>query len=119
MAGGEVVAKDRFGSKALGQAISLATNMAAAVAVGFFLGNFLDKRLGTSPWLTLLFFLLGTATGFKMTYEAVSKQQIETTTPETLEKSDSKDNLAKLKEVRDRLREGLDPKDEDQGGKGA
>lgn len=112
------MAKDRFGSKALGQAISLATNMAAAVAVGFFLGNFLDKRFGTAPWLTLLFFLLGTATGFKMTYEAVSKQQDETISM-AKEESEPKDNLTKLKEVRDRLKEDLDPKDEDQGGKGA
>ncbi len=116
------MAKDRFGSKALGQALSLATNMAAAVAVGFFLGNFLDKRFGTFPWLTLLFFLLGTATGFKMTYEAVSSQKIDNTletAKETEENTEPKDNLAKLIEVRDRLKKGLDPKDEDQGGDGA
>lgn len=115
------MAKDPFGGKALGQAISLATNMAAAVAVGYLIGSFLDKRLDTSPWLTLIFFLLGTATGFKIVYETVSSQKIETAeeAKEVIKKTDPKDNLAKLKEVRDRLREGLDPKDEDQGGTGA
>ncbi|NPV26706.1 MAG: AtpZ/AtpI family protein [Firmicutes bacterium] len=50
-------------------ALSMATNMAAAVAVGYFFGVFLDKTFGTKPWLTLLMFLLGVATGLKMMYE--------------------------------------------------
>jgi len=106
------VAKDPWGSKALGQALSLATNMAASVAVGFFLGDFLDKRFGTWPWLTILFFLLGTATGMKMTYQAVSGK-IET--PEDVQKMvNIKDNMTRLKEVRDQIKKSQDPKDEDQ-----
>lgn len=33
--------------------------MAAAILVSVLLGNWLDDRLGTSPWLVLIFSLLG------------------------------------------------------------
>ncbi len=33
--------------------------------IGVFLGRFLDKLLGTSPWLLLLFSLLGVGATFK------------------------------------------------------
>ena len=32
--------------------------------VGYWIGDYLDGRLGTSPLLTLLFLLLGAAAGF-------------------------------------------------------
>jgi ATP synthase protein I len=103
------VAQDPWGTKALGKALSLATNMAASLAVGFFLGDFLDKRFGTWPWLTLIFFLLGTATGLKMTYEAAFGKL---ETPEDVQKMmNVKDNLTKLKEVREDLKKDQDPKD--------
>jgi ATP synthase protein I len=38
--------------------------MAAAVAVGALLGNWLDHRWGTQPWLLVVGFLLGTVAGF-------------------------------------------------------
>lgn len=55
--------------RALGNALSMATNMAAAIALGYFAGKYLDKWLGTDPWLTLLLFLLGVATGLKIVYD--------------------------------------------------
>ncbi|NLV86096.1 MAG: AtpZ/AtpI family protein [Clostridiales bacterium] len=39
--------------------------MAACVLIGVFLGRFLDNLLGTSPWLLLLFSLLGAGAAFK------------------------------------------------------
>jgi F0F1-type ATP synthase assembly protein I len=35
-----------------------------AIALGFFFGRWLDKSLGTAPWLTVVFSLLGIAAGF-------------------------------------------------------
>jgi ATP synthase protein I len=35
----------------------------SSIAVGLFLGYILDKAFGTRPWMLIVFFLLGTATG--------------------------------------------------------
>ena len=40
---------------------------------GILLGNYLDKRFGTSPWLLLLFTLLGLAAAFKAIYDQGKK----------------------------------------------
>lgn len=39
--------------------------MGFAVAVGAFIGMFLDKLLGTKPWLAIIFLLFGVVAGFK------------------------------------------------------
>jgi len=38
--------------------------MAASILVGYFLGSFLDKKLGTEPWLLIIFLFLAIAGGF-------------------------------------------------------
>jgi len=38
--------------------------LAAAIFIGWALGQWLDRKLGTDPWLTALFTLLGAAAGF-------------------------------------------------------
>ncbi len=43
---------------------SLALLLPSSIIVGLFFGYMLDKWLNTSPWMTLLFFFLGTASGF-------------------------------------------------------
>jgi ATP synthase protein I len=43
---------------------SLVLMLPSSIVVGLFLGYFLDKLLGTHPWLLLAFLLLGTASGF-------------------------------------------------------
>ena len=35
-----------------------------AIALGFFFGRWLDKHLGTDPWMLLVFTLFGIAAGF-------------------------------------------------------
>ncbi len=45
-------------------ASSLALMLPSSIIVGLFFGYMLDKWLNTSPWMTLLFFFLGTASGF-------------------------------------------------------
>jgi ATP synthase protein I len=65
--------KDNRGStyRALSQAISLATSMAAAIGVGYFGGSYLDRLFHTDPWLTIVCFLLGVMAGFKMMYDSL------------------------------------------------
>lgn len=48
-------------SRAVGKAYSLAIEMVAAVGVSVFIGWWLDRWLGTKPWLLLVFILLGIA----------------------------------------------------------
>jgi ATP synthase protein I len=42
---------------------SLGLMLPSSIAVGLLLGYFLDKAFGTQPWLLILFFFLGTASG--------------------------------------------------------
>lgn len=53
----------------LGRAVSTASviglHMVVAVFIGFGIGYFLDGLLGTAPWLTGIFLLVGIAAGFK------------------------------------------------------
>ena len=48
-------------ASALGYLTQLGITMAATVMVGVFLGKFLDGVFNTSPWLLLVFSLLGAA----------------------------------------------------------
>ena len=50
---------------AMGQAMRLSTELVGGVVVGGAMGWMLDSWLGTKPWLFLLFFLLGTASGMR------------------------------------------------------
>ena len=38
--------------------------LAASVVAGLFFGNYLDKKLNTLPWLTVIGLVLGSAGGF-------------------------------------------------------
>ncbi len=56
------------GYKTLGLIMSAGMTMAASVLIGYLAGSWLDKFFGTTPWLTLIMFLLGTAAGLKSLY---------------------------------------------------
>jgi ATP synthase protein I len=43
--------------------------VAACLLVGVLLGRFLDGLLGTSPWLLIIFSLLGAAAAFKSLFD--------------------------------------------------
>lgn len=62
------MARKQGWTQALGNALAMATNMAAAIALGYFGGKYLDNKLGTQPWLTMVLFMLGVATGLKIVY---------------------------------------------------
>lgn len=55
--------------RALSDAINLATTIAAAVALGYFGGRWLDGKFDTEPWLTVVGFMLGVATGIKAMWD--------------------------------------------------
>ncbi|OMH41011.1 AtpZ/AtpI family protein [Desulfurobacterium indicum] len=48
-------------------------SFAFAVAIGFFVGYYLDKWLKTSPWMTIIWLFIGLAAGFKNIYMAVKE----------------------------------------------
>jgi ATP synthase protein I len=50
---------------------SVGLEMAIATVLGWWIGQWLDRRYGTEPWLMLLFLLLGVAAGFKGLFRAV------------------------------------------------
>jgi ATP synthase protein I len=40
---------------------SLGLQVALSIFIGYFIGRYLDARFQTSPWLTVVFFVLGVA----------------------------------------------------------
>jgi ATP synthase protein I len=44
-----------------------------SVVIGILVGMWLDSRLGTSPWLLLLFLVLGVVAGFRGVLRAVKR----------------------------------------------
>jgi ATP synthase protein I len=56
---------------------SLGLEMGVAVAIGAAVGYFLDRWLGTKPWLLLVFLLFGIAAGFKGVIDAARKASAE------------------------------------------
>ena len=61
--------------KALGQALKLSTEMVAGVGVGGVIGWGLDRLLGTSPFLLVLFLILGGAAGIINVMRAAAAMQ--------------------------------------------
>lgn len=49
--------------------------MAAAILLGYFVGNFLDDYFGTSPWFLIIFLILGIVGG-SMEYFNILKKII-------------------------------------------
>jgi len=59
----------------LAQVSSLGFAVALAVVIGLAVGYWLDKLFGTSPWLTLIFLVLGIVAGFRNLYVIGKKSQ--------------------------------------------
>ena len=54
--------------KALGFLSSVGISMVASTFIGLAMGYYLDKWLGTTPWLTLIFLAIGIVSGFRNIY---------------------------------------------------
>ncbi len=52
---------------------SLGLMLPSSIAVGLFFGYFLDKWLGTQPWLLIVLTLLGVASGFLSLFRGLKK----------------------------------------------
>ena len=48
---------------------NLGLTIVATILLSIFLGNFLDNLLGTSPWLVLVFSLLGVVAAIKLLFD--------------------------------------------------
>ncbi|MBQ9519217.1 MAG: AtpZ/AtpI family protein, partial [Firmicutes bacterium] len=46
----------------------IGVSMFVPIFISLFIGVFLDRRLGTAPWLMMVFIILGVAAGFRSVY---------------------------------------------------
>jgi len=58
----------------LAELSSLGLILPSSIAVGLFSGYFLDRWLGTAPWLLLIFTVLGIVSGLLSLFRALKKQ---------------------------------------------
>ena len=58
----------------VGDALQLGSSIVFAILIGAALGWWLDGKLGTGPWLTIVFFLLGVAAAGRNVWIAVRKE---------------------------------------------
>ncbi len=54
---------------------TIGLSVALAIFIGLAIGVYLDRRWGTTPWMTLLFMVLGIAAGFKNIGLAIKKSR--------------------------------------------
>jgi ATP synthase protein I len=67
--------------KALGQALRLATELIAGVAVGGFIGWALDRLFGSAPFSMVVFLILGAAAGILNVMRSAKAMQMQTPLP--------------------------------------
>jgi ATP synthase protein I len=60
-------------SRSILNLMTVGTTLVACIVVGYLLGSYLDRKLGTSPWLVLVGVVLGTAAGFVGLFRMVSQ----------------------------------------------
>lgn len=74
--GGGPVSQDNGGRgffKGLAMLASMGIAMVVSTFIGLVMGIYLDKYLGTKPWLTIIFLIFGIAAGFRNIYEMTRK----------------------------------------------
>ena len=64
---------DQSAWKALGELSTVGLTLVLATVIGLAGGYYLDKWLGTSPWLTLIGLVLGIASGFVNLFRTVNR----------------------------------------------
>ena len=58
-----------------GNVATIGMQLVAATFIGLAMGYYLDKWLGTEPWMLILFLLLGIITGFRDVYREAMRLQ--------------------------------------------
>ncbi len=66
--------KGRPPGSGMGLGFRIAVDMLAGLIVGIGIGLLLDRWLGTSPWMFILFFFLGSAAGMLNVYRTATGQ---------------------------------------------
>ncbi len=61
------------GNRSLMSLMTVGIVLVACIVLGYFLGRYLDGKLGTEPWLAAAGFILGTAAGFLELFRTVSR----------------------------------------------
>lgn len=76
--------------------LHMVSSTVVGLAMGYFLGDWLDETFGWSirPWTTIIFLLLGIVSGFRMVYQDVQKLQREEDGFESPQKRESGDDDA-------------------------
>tara|TARA_B100001121_G_scaffold307655_1_gene329632 strand:- start:608 stop:883 length:276 start_codon:yes stop_codon:yes gene_type:complete len=79
------IAKSKFKKKntsykdeeksSFGKAFQLSTELVSAVLVATIIGFILDNWFGTKPWLIIIFFFIGVATGILNVFRSAKKMQ--------------------------------------------
>ncbi|EFL50686.1 conserved hypothetical protein [Solidesulfovibrio fructosivorans JJ]] len=67
--------KDKGVRESIASASVVGLNLVSATFVGLFIGWWLDKWLGTKPWLLLAFLIFGIIAGFRNVMQEVRKIQ--------------------------------------------
>lgn len=62
-------------AQAMSDAYRMVTELLACTIVGLFIGYWLDEAFGTRPWLMIVFFFLGVASGLWTLYKLAGKQE--------------------------------------------
>jgi ATP synthase protein I len=66
--------RPRADLRRLAELASVGLILPSSIAVGLFFGYFLDRWLGTEPWLLLTFTVLGIASGLLSLFRALRKE---------------------------------------------
>ncbi len=67
---------------------SLSLEMGLAILAGWWVGQYLDTRFDTEPWLMILFLLLGVAAAFKAIFRTAKQAQKYLATSDTPDDSE-------------------------------
>jgi ATP synthase protein I len=82
--------------QAMAKALRLSTELIGGIVVGSAIGWFLDKWLGTWPWLFILFFMLGSAAGMMNVIRSAGKDKTPAGLP-SVPDDDNDDDMKKPK----------------------
>ena len=72
---------------------SLGLMLPSSIAVGLFLGYILDKTFGTRPWMLIVFFLIGTASGIYNLLRGLNRLQDDEKRDETKNNDEKKHSV--------------------------